>query len=188
MRTKLYGRARPPGESYIFAAMLVKCGRSCLSRHIAQLRACAPVLHATAPCHWPLPPCNFHGSGHFLFRHAARQICTQRSAFRSTFFASLHVATWRRNARECRMCSFHFCFIALRLERNGGGDGTGGIFVAKGKYSCSSCFVRSKKNLVKGDFSKFSSPCEKEFYYKVFWKKNPFGFNPVSRLLFARGW
>lgn len=33
MRTKLYGRARPPGESYIFAAMLVKCGRSCQSAH-----------------------------------------------------------------------------------------------------------------------------------------------------------
>lgn len=33
MRTKVYGRARPPGGSYIFAAMLVNCGHAA-SRHI----------------------------------------------------------------------------------------------------------------------------------------------------------
>ena len=72
MRTKVYGRARPPRESYIFAAMLVKCGRSCQSAHrcarpTPRLRSrCTCEYTAVSACHWPLPPRNFRESGHFL--------------------------------------------------------------------------------------------------------------------------
>lgn len=56
MRTKVYGRARPPRGSYIFAATLVNCGHAA-SRHIvggpssgdvgvhADRRACVAVRH-----------------------------------------------------------------------------------------------------------------------------------------------
>lgn len=50
MRTKVYGRARLSGESYIFAAMLVNCGHAA-SRHI--VGGPSGGSKATLVCVWP---------------------------------------------------------------------------------------------------------------------------------------
>lgn len=59
-RTKVYGRTRPPGGSYIFAAALVNCGHAA-SRHIVgasssggvSVREASLWQYATvSTCHW----------------------------------------------------------------------------------------------------------------------------------------
>lgn len=192
MRTKLYGRARPPGESYIFAAMLVKCGRSCQSAHrpVACVHARSTRDSAVSACHCPhcLRAISTEVDISSFATPRGRYAHTQRSAFRSTFF---RVPSRCNEEERVRMCSFHFCFIVLRFEKEEEEEETrrwdrffswqsiGDIFLL--------FLLRSiEKKSCKRRFYKFSSPREKEFY-KVFWKKNPFGFNPVSRLLFARG-
>lgn len=163
MRMKLYGRARPPGESYIFAAMLVKCGRSCQSAH--RPVACARSNTRQRRVSVSLPT-------------GLRVISTEVdiSPFRPPSSHAAYVYTrlfrvhgrkkdgWNRMRIEySSFATFALLFFGLKERGEGGredGDGYVPFCGKRGNFS-SFFLLLSIKNLVKGE-------CREIFHARVF--------------------
>lgn len=113
MRTKVYGRARPPRGSYIFAAMLVNCGHAA-SRHIvggpssgdvvvyAGGRACVAVRHCVNVSlnNFGVTQFSCFSRVFFLFFSAA-EICSPPSTPFACLSKCILDETWRGRPAYC---------------------------------------------------------------------------------------